>query len=62
MRAGDAYVAGFLWSMLSERPIQEAVDIADVVAGLKCSTWGDIAIIDRRDVEDALAGGPGVRR
>ena len=60
--AGDAYVAGFLWSMLSERPIQEAVDIADVVAGLKCSTWGDIAIIDRRDVEDALAGGPGVRR
>ena len=60
--AGDAYVAGFLWAMLRERPTQEAVDTADVVAGLKCSTWGDIAIIDRRDVEDALAGGPGVRR
>ena len=60
--AGDAYVAGFLWAMLRERPTQEAVDTADVVAALKCSTWGDIAIIDRRDVEDALAGGPGVRR
>ena len=60
--AGDAYVAGFLWSMLRERAIQEAVDTADVVAGLKCSTWGDIAIIDARDVEDGLAGGPGVRR
>ena len=60
--AGDAYVGGFLWSVLSERPIQQAVDIADAVAGLKCSTWGDIALIDLRDVEDALAGGPGVRR
>jgi 2-dehydro-3-deoxygluconokinase len=60
--AGDAYVGGFLWATLRERPIQEAVDIADAVAGLKCSTWGDVAIIDHRDVQDALAGGPGVRR
>lgn len=60
--AGDAYVAGFLWAMLRERPIQEAVDTADMVATLKCSTWGDIATIDARDVEDGLAGGPGVRR
>lgn len=60
--AGDAYVGGFLWATLRERPIQDAVDIADVVAGLKCSTWGDIAVIDARDVEDGLAGGPGVRR
>jgi 2-dehydro-3-deoxygluconokinase len=60
--AGDAYVAGFLWATLRERPIQEAVDAADMVASLKCSTWGDIAIIDARDVEDGLAGGPGVRR
>jgi len=60
--AGDAYVAGFLWAMLRERPVQEAVDTADVVAALKCSTWGDIAPIGLRDVEDGLAGGPGVRR
>jgi len=60
--AGDAYVAGFLWAMLRERSVQEAVDTADVVAALKCSTWGDIAPIGLRDVEDGLAGGPGVRR
>jgi 2-dehydro-3-deoxygluconokinase len=60
--AGDAYVAGFLWAMLRDRATQEAVDTADVVAALKCSTWGDIATIDARDVEDGLAGGPGVRR
>ncbi len=60
--AGDAYVAGCLWSMLRDRPLQEAVDTADVVAALKCSTWGDIAPIGARDVDDGLAGGPGVRR
>jgi 2-dehydro-3-deoxygluconokinase len=60
--AGDAYVAGFLWATLRERPIQDCVDTADAVAGLKCSMWGDIALIDARDVQDALAGGPGVRR
>ncbi len=60
--AGDAYTAGFLWATLQKRATQEAVDTADVVAGLKCSTWGDIAVIGIRDVEDALAGGPGVRR
>jgi len=60
--AGDAYVGGFLWAMLRQRALQEAVDTADVVAALKCSTWGDIATIGVRDVEDGLAGGPGVRR
>jgi 2-dehydro-3-deoxygluconokinase len=60
--AGDAYVAGFLWAVLRDRPIQEAVDAANIVASLKCSTWGDIALVDQRDVADALAGGPGVRR
>ncbi len=60
--AGDAYVAGFLWAMLRQRALQEAVDTADVVAALKCSTWGDIPTIGVRDVEDGLAGGPGVRR
>ena len=60
--AGDAYVAGFLWATLQKRALQEAVDTADVVAGLKCSTWGDIAVIGIRDVEDGLAGGPVVRR
>ncbi|HXG03220.1 MAG TPA: sugar kinase [Candidatus Binatia bacterium] len=60
--AGDAFVAGFLWASLRGRDIQETVETAAAVAALKCSTWGDIAIVRPEDVEDALAGGPGVRR
>ncbi len=60
--AGDAYVAGFLWSVLRDRSLQEAVDVAATVAALKCSLWGDIALIDASDVEDALGGGGAVRR
>jgi 2-dehydro-3-deoxygluconokinase len=60
--AGDAYVAGFLWATLQGRPMQEVVDTAAAVAALKCSTWGDVALISPRDVEDVLAGGPDVRR
>jgi 2-dehydro-3-deoxygluconokinase len=60
--AGDAYVAGFLWARLGGRDIADAVDVGAAVGALKCSTWGDIARIDARDVEDVLAGGPDVRR
>ena len=60
--AGDAYVGGYLWATLGGRAAQEAVNIAATVAALKCSTWGDVALISRQDVEDALAGGPDVRR
>jgi 2-dehydro-3-deoxygluconokinase len=60
--AGDAYVAGFLWAMHRGRSLQEAVDTAAAVAALKCSLWGDLALISPADVEDALAGGPPVRR
>ena len=60
--AGDAFVAGFLWATLGGRGPQAAVDAGTAVAALKCSTWGDIALIDAPDVEDLLAGGPDVRR
>jgi 2-dehydro-3-deoxygluconokinase len=60
--AGDAYAAGYLWASLTGRGPQEAVDIATTVATLKCSAWGDIALVTVRDVEEALAGGPDVRR
>lgn len=60
--AGDAYTAGFLWATLRGRDLQEAVDAADAVASLKCTVWGDIALIDGRDVAESLAGGPDVRR
>jgi 2-dehydro-3-deoxygluconokinase len=60
--AGDAYVGGYLWATLCARGPQEAVDLAATVAALKCSTWGDVALVSAQDVQDALAGGPDVRR
>jgi 2-dehydro-3-deoxygluconokinase len=60
--AGDAYVGGYLWATLGGRSPQESVDVAATVAALKCSTWGDIALVSPRDLADALAGGPDVRR
>jgi 2-dehydro-3-deoxygluconokinase len=60
--AGDAYVAGFLWAVLGKRELQEAVEIGNAVAALKCSMWGDVALVTPRDVEEVLAGGPDVRR
>jgi 2-dehydro-3-deoxygluconokinase len=60
--AGDAYVAGFLAATLEGRDLQSAVDFGSAVAALKCSMWGDIALVSRRDVDDLLAGGPEVRR
>ena len=60
--AGDAFVAGFLWATLRGRGAQAAVDAGTAVAALKCSTWGDVALVDAGDVEALLAGGPDVRR
>src|SRR5215475_3473074 len=60
--AGDAYVAGFLWGTLHGRSLQETVNIAATVAALKCSNWGDVALVAPRDIDDAIAGGPDVRR
>jgi len=60
--AGDAYAAGFLWAMLRGRDLQDAVDAGTAVGALKCSTWGDIALVSEADVTDLLAGGPDVRR
>jgi 2-dehydro-3-deoxygluconokinase len=60
--AGDAYAAGFLWATLRGCSLQEAVDAGTAVAAIKCSTWGDIALVSPQDVADVLAGGPDVRR
>lgn len=60
--AGDAWVAGYLSTMLKGEAVQDAVDTGAIVAALKCSTWGDIALISERDINDVRAGGPDVRR
>ena len=60
--AGDAYVAGYLWATLGGRSAQEAVDAAAAVAALKCSTWGDIALVEERDIQEIMMGRSDVRR
>lgn len=60
--AGDAYVGGFLRAVLRGGGVQEAIDGGQAVAALKCSIWGDIALVTPRDVEELMAGGPSVRR
>jgi 2-dehydro-3-deoxygluconokinase len=60
--AGDAYAAGFLWASLNGKHPQDAVNIAAAVAALKCSMWGDFALINPKEIEDALGGGADVRR
>jgi|ERR1051326_7515790 2-dehydro-3-deoxygluconokinase len=60
--AGDAYVGGFLWAVLRGRTVEDAIDAGQAVAALKCSIWGDIALVTPRDVDELLAGGPSVRR
>jgi len=52
--AGDAYAAGFLWAVLRGRPAQEQVDTAAAVAALKCTIWGDVALVSVAEVEELL--------
>ena len=53
--AGDAYAAGFLWGALGGRPVQESVDVATALAALKCTIWGDVALVTRVELEELLA-------
>jgi 2-dehydro-3-deoxygluconokinase len=61
--AGDAYAAGFLWAVLTGRSVQQAVDAAAALAALKCTIWGDIALVTRSELDELLASpGPDIRR
>jgi 2-dehydro-3-deoxygluconokinase len=53
--AGDAFAAGFLWRVLQGRSVQEAIDAATALAALKCTIWGDIALVRAVEVEELLA-------
>jgi 2-dehydro-3-deoxygluconokinase len=53
--AGDAYAAGLLWAILDGRPLQDALDAATALAALKCTIWGDVALVTRAELLDLLA-------
>jgi 2-dehydro-3-deoxygluconokinase len=53
--AGDAYAAGFLWAALRGRSGQDAIDAATALAALKCTIWGDAALVTPGELEELLA-------
>ena len=55
MGAGDAFAAGFLWARLTGREAQAAVDAGTALAALKCTIWGDIALVGRAELEELMA-------
>jgi 2-dehydro-3-deoxygluconokinase len=52
--AGDAYAAGFLSSLLRGRKVQEAVDAATGLAALKCTIWGDVALVSAAELDELV--------
>ena len=53
--AGDAVAAGFLWALLTGGGAQTAVDAGTALAALKCTIWGDIALVGRAELAELLA-------
>ncbi|HSE94933.1 MAG TPA: sugar kinase, partial [Methylomirabilota bacterium] len=43
--AGDAFAAGFLHGLLMGTGVQEAQDRGTALAALKCTIWGDVALV-----------------
>jgi 2-dehydro-3-deoxygluconokinase len=61
--AGDAFAAGFLHGWLTTGDGQRAQDLGTALAALKCTMWGDIAVIRPGEVEELLAQpDPRIRR
>lgn len=61
--AGDAFAAGFLHGLLEGAGVQRAQDYGTALAALKCTMWGDIAVIRRGEVEELMAQpDPRIRR
>jgi 2-dehydro-3-deoxygluconokinase len=53
--AGDAFAAGVLWAVLTGRGAREAVDAGTALAALKCTMWGDFALVTRAELDELLA-------
>ncbi len=53
--AGDAFAAGFLYGLLATRDVQHAVDCGTALAALKCTMWGDVALVRPGELEELMA-------
>jgi 2-dehydro-3-deoxygluconokinase len=61
--AGDAFAAGFLHGWLTTGDGQRAQDLGTALAALKCTMWGDIAVIRPGELEELLTQpDPRIRR
>jgi len=61
--AGDAFAAGFLYGLLTSHDVQYAQDCGTALAALKCTMWGDIAIVRPGEIEELMAQtDPRIRR
>lgn len=61
--AGDAFAAGFLHGMLGRGDIQAAQDMGTALAALKCTMWGDVALVRRGEIEELMTQpDPRIRR
>ncbi len=61
--AGDAFAAGFLYGLLSSQDIQYAQDCGTALAALKCTMWGDVALVRPGELEELMAQpDPRIRR
>jgi 2-dehydro-3-deoxygluconokinase len=61
--AGDAFAAGFLYGLLSSQDVQYAQDCGTALAALKCTMWGDVALVRPGELEELMAqADPRIRR
>jgi 2-dehydro-3-deoxygluconokinase len=61
--AGDAFAAGFLHGLLAGRGVQDAQDRGTALAALKCTMWGDVALVRAGEVEELMSqADPRIRR
>jgi 2-dehydro-3-deoxygluconokinase len=61
--AGDAFAAGFLYGLLTSQDVQYAQDCGTALAALKCTMWGDVALVRPGELEELMAQpDPRIRR
>jgi 2-dehydro-3-deoxygluconokinase len=61
--AGDAFAAGFIHGLLGGQDVQRAVDCGTALAALKCTMWGDVALVRPGELEELMTQpDPRIRR